>query len=78
MKERLLKNWTIVRVIYLAMGLLLLSSSIAANEWLGALFGSYVAAMGLFAFGCAGGNCAWVIPTKSGDENALVEYEEVK
>jgi len=78
MKERLLKNWTFVRVVYLTMGLFLLSTSIAANEWLGALFGSYVAAMGLFAFGCAGGNCARVIPTKKEDENALVEYEELK
>ena len=82
MKDRIFKNWTIIRVVYLSMGLFLLTSSIQHHEWLGVLFGSYVASMGLFALGCAGGQCAGEqcytnnhLPAKDLDS---VEYEEVK
>ena len=27
------------------------------HQWVGALLGAYFASMGLFAFGCAAGNC---------------------
>lgn len=52
------------------------------NEWMGALLGTYFASMGLFAFGCAGGqsyggNCYsnTAITAKKSEQ---VEYEEVK
>jgi hypothetical protein len=57
MKDRLLTNWSLVRVIYLLFGISIIAQAIASSIWLGVLFGSYFAAMGLFAFGCAGGNC---------------------
>ncbi len=56
-KDRLLKGWTIMRVVYLIIGLLIMTQAIYANQWLGILLGVYMSSMGLFAFGCAGGNC---------------------
>lgn len=50
--------WSFRRVLYLGLGTLMIVQSIVNNMWIGVLFGAYFAAMGLFAFGCAGGQCA--------------------
>lgn len=57
MKERILKNWTFTRAFYLIMGLFVIVQSFMGQQWFGIAFGGYFAAMGLFAFGCASGNC---------------------
>jgi hypothetical protein len=57
MKERILTHWTFVRVLYLLMGLFVIGQSVISHQWVGILLGGYFAAMGLFAFGCASGNC---------------------
>ena len=57
MKERILTNWTFTRALYLLMGSALIIQSAISQQWFGVLFGSYFASMGLFAFGCAAGNC---------------------
>lgn len=55
--ERLVKGWTVIRVIYLAIGLAVIFQAINYNQWLGIFLGAYLSFMGLFGFGCAGGNC---------------------
>jgi hypothetical protein len=57
MKERILTNWSIRRVLYMAMGGYLIVQSIIDKQYFGVLLGTYFAAMGLFSFGCASGNC---------------------
>lgn len=57
MKERILKNWTLTRALFLVLGTIILVQAILDQQWFGILFGSYFAAMGLFSIGCAGGNC---------------------
>lgn len=57
MKERILTNWTFTRVVYLALGIAVIIQSVMSHQWYGVAFGAYFAAMGLFAFGCASGNC---------------------
>ncbi|MEO5643631.1 MAG: hypothetical protein ABIQ40_06325 [Bacteroidia bacterium] len=57
MKNRILTGWTLRRGFYLAAGIFLLIQSIMDHEWLIALPGIYFASMGIFAFGCASGNC---------------------
>lgn len=79
MKERILNNWTITRVMYLVMGVALIFQSATTAQWFGVLFGSYFAAMGLFAFGCAGGAC--YTPPKPPKAKADIQdiyFEEVK
>lgn len=58
MKERLLHNWTWVRIAYLAIGVLVLLQAFSEEQWWGVGLGGYVLLMGLFGFGCAGGSCA--------------------
>lgn len=57
MKERILKNWSIIRVVYILLGGMIIVQSVLSSEWLLVAFGSYFAVMGIFAFGCASGNC---------------------
>ncbi len=57
MKERILKNWTLNRTLFLILGSVVIIQSILNQQWPGILFGSYFASMGLFSFGCASGNC---------------------
>lgn len=57
MKERILTGWTFKRGLYVGMGAFVVTQSIMQQQWLGILPGGYFASMGLFAFGCAAGNC---------------------
>ncbi|NCI47885.1 hypothetical protein [Sediminibacterium soli] len=68
MKNRIRYGWNFQRVLYLLIGIAVIGQSIAIREWAGLLIGGYFAAMGLFAFGCAAGNCfngSCSVPTKT-------------
>lgn len=58
MKNRILKNWSIIRVVYVILGTMILVQTVMNREWLGVLIGAYFVIMGLFSIGCASGNCA--------------------
>ena len=58
MKSRILSQWTFMRVLYLAMGMLILIQAIFAKQWFGLLLGSYFLSAAIFALGCAGGSCS--------------------
>ncbi|MFK5880000.1 MAG: hypothetical protein QM478_10975 [Flavobacteriaceae bacterium] len=58
MRDRILKNWTLVRVFYVLGGIIFIINSYMDEQWFGIMFGAYFAAMGIFSFGCASGNCA--------------------
>jgi hypothetical protein len=83
MKQRILTNWTFTRALYLVVGITVIVQSVLSQQWFGAIFGGYFAAMGLFAFGCAsgncfGGNCAAETLQKSNATIEDVDFEEVK
>lgn len=80
MKNRILNNWTFIRVLYLIMGGYIIFQSAIHQQWLGIALGGYFASMGLFAFGCASGNCITTMPPKKRVDAAIedVKYEEVK
>lgn len=84
MIERILKGWNLASVLYLILGSYVIIQSAIERQWLGVIIGGYFAAMGLFKFGCASGNCAANIPGKQatqvqpGNDLLGVDYEEVK
>lgn len=83
MKARILTGWTFTRGLYLIMGSFLIIQSALHAQWFGVLFGGYFAAMGLFAFGCAAGNCfgdnCSTEPQQKPNTGIQdVEFEEVK
>lgn len=57
MKERILTNWTFIRVLYLIVGIVVIIRSVMNQQWYGVASGGYFASMGLFAYGCAAGSC---------------------
>lgn len=57
MKERILREWTFTGALYVLIGSVVIIQSALSHQWFGVAFGSYFASMGLFAFGCAAGNC---------------------
>jgi murein endopeptidase len=65
MKERILTNWTFTRVLFLVMGSYIVVQSVITEQWFGLAIGGYFASMGLFAFGCAAGNCAVPMNSKA-------------
>jgi hypothetical protein len=83
MKNRILNNWTFTRALYLLIGTAVIVQSVMSQQWFGVVFGGYFASMGLFAFGCAtgncyGGNCGTEPQQKSNTTIQDVEFEEVK
>ena len=58
MIRRMISGWTVMRPLYLVIGLIIAVQSAMLREWFGLAIGLYFAAMGLFAFGCAGGSCS--------------------
>lgn len=83
MIERILSNWTLTRVLFLGLGIVTIIQSVKSHQWFGLAFGGYFASMGLFAFGCASGNCVGescesAHPLQGSDINQPVHFEEVK
>ena len=86
LKSRMLTGWTLQRIVFLGLGSYLLISAVMSQLWLGAVMGAYFAAMGLFAFGCAGGACGNAFsgggnkqqPTDVDLETIKIEFEEIK
>jgi len=78
MMNRILTGWTITRVFYLLIGSVIFVQAILQKEWLGIAFGGYFASMGLFGFGCAGGNCYPVSRKTEESETTALDFEEIK
>lgn len=83
MKKRILTNWTFRRVLYLLIGIAVIVESVMIKQWIGIALGGYFAAMGLFSFGCAAGNCftgncKTPISQKHKTTIQDVDYEEIK
>lgn len=57
MNNRIFKNWNFRRAFYVLIGGFVIVESINTKTWFGLIPGIYFSAMGLFAFGCASGNC---------------------
>ncbi|MGY5846013.1 hypothetical protein ACW6QP_01225 [Salegentibacter sp. HM20] len=57
MKNRILKNWTWTRGIYLIIGLWVISQGTVDGNYIGIVLGAWPAAMAFFGIGCASGSC---------------------
>jgi hypothetical protein len=83
MKARIFSNWTFTRALYLLIGGAVIIQSVMSQQWFGLALGGYLAAMGLFSFGCASGNCfnakQVLEPEIKSEEGDLhPDFEEVK
>ena len=51
------KNWDLRRILYLLAGVFFIFTAAKDQAWFMGVFGLYFAAMAIFRFGCAAGNC---------------------
>lgn len=80
MKARILTGWTMMRVLYLVMGITLVIQAIMAAQYMMIALGGYFAVMAVFGIGCMGGNCYTPRVTKkpAHQNSGEVIYEEIK
>lgn len=84
MKDRILRGWTIRRVLYLSIGIATIAMAFMYHDWMIGVVGAYFASMGIFAFGCASGNCFTgscntnYSPERHIRKSTDIQYEEVK
>ncbi len=82
MKEKILTGWNFQRVLFLVLGGIILFTAIPKADWISIVFGGYFFSMGLFAFGCAAGNCYNKIPENKTEASKTelndIIYEEIK
>ncbi len=55
--QRFFSPWNLSRFLFLFIGIAILIQAALDSLWIGIFFGSYFILKGLFAWGCAGGNC---------------------
>lgn len=75
--KRVLTGWTFGRFAYAAVGLYIVSQAVADKEWSFLPLGLYFASMGIFAFGCAAGQCAAPLNKTSEASAESVSFEVV-
>ena len=80
--QRMLSGWTLIRGLYLVIGLFVIGQAIVESQFILLLLGGYFSSMGLFNYGCAAGACATGFntpgpPQKQAVEVKDVEYEEI-
>jgi hypothetical protein len=79
MKQRILTGWTFTRALYTLIGILIIIQAVMINQWMGLMVGGYFSAMGIFAFGCAGGKCLVATHKHNGETPGKdISFEEIK
>lgn len=68
MKDRIFSGWNFRRVLYMALGLIVIGQAVYTAQYFLILFGAYFASMGLFNFGCASGACPYVPPAQKKEQ----------
>lgn len=79
MKNQFLSHWNNRRAWHVALGSIVIIHSIILGEWPGIQFGAYFAAMSIFSFGCAAGNCRANYTSRHRATPIVdAEFEEIK
>ncbi|WP_317900005.1 hypothetical protein [Aurantibacillus circumpalustris] len=77
--EAILKNWSFLRVVRVALGLFILVQGIVNSDTLSILLGAVFAGMAVFNVGCCGtGGCGISQDKHETTANKEVSFEEIK
>lgn len=78
MKALLFKNWNVMRILRLAMGVFIITQGIMANEWILTIMGGIFSLLAIFNMGCCGtSTCGRPIKIRK-NQIEEVSFEEVK
>lgn len=78
MKDRILSNWSFIRLLRLALGVAIVIHGLYTKEWLFVAVGGFFAYLPLMNIGCGGAsNCSAPI-SKTDNNSEDITYEEVR
>ena len=79
LKERLLTNWHLMRIMRLGIGIMMLVMGIQSRDWALGLFSSFFLFQAITNTGCCGSQaCNAPVRRSAIKKEAEIEYEEVK
>lgn len=73
-----LKNWDLMRVLRLALGIFIIAEGIQTKEWLFVGLGGLFSLMPLLNIGCCGASGCSTPVEKSNQKTENITYEEIK
>jgi hypothetical protein len=76
--QRFFLPWTLTRVLFLLIGFSVIYQSIIDQLWIALFFGGYLFFKGIFALGCAGGNCQLNSHLENENVESEIELKEIK
>ena len=82
LKQRMLTNWDLMRIVRLGIGIMMLVMGIQAKDWALGLFSTFFLYQAITGTGCCGSRaCDAPVGTSTKNnwkESTPIEYEEVK
>jgi hypothetical protein len=76
--NRIKHNWNFTRILFVVMGTIITVQAFTIMQWPGIFLGAYFLSMGIFAFGCAAGNCYVPMDPQNKAQVEDISYTEVK
>lgn len=77
MKNILLNNWNLFRILRLILGIIIIFQSIYSKDWQMFIVGFLFAGLALFNIGCCGANGCYTSTNLPKNNNKEINYEEV-
>ncbi|PQJ12007.1 hypothetical protein CJD36_009465 [Flavipsychrobacter stenotrophus] len=81
-KESLLTNWSLIRIVRLAIGIWMVGMGIQSKDWAVGLFGGFFLYQAVTNTGCCGSGACYTPPRgrkfNREEPTKEIEYEEVK
>ena len=78
MKNRLLNNWTLPRILRVIIGMIIIGEAIFRADMVTGLAGTIFTAMGVFDVGCCGAGGCYTPLKKTAAVSEDINYEEIK
>jgi hypothetical protein len=77
MKDRILSNWTLPRILRVTIGIVIIGMAISRADIASGIIGAIFTGMGVFNIGCCGSGACYTSVKKSKGELKDIGYEEI-
>ena len=77
MKDRILSNWTLPRIVRVVIGIVITGIAISRADIASGIIGAVFTGMGVFNIGCCGSEACYTPVKNSKKDSKDISYEEV-
>ena len=77
MKDRILSNWTLSRILRVIIGIAIIGMAISGADIASGVIGTIFTGMGVFNIGCCGSGSCYTPVKTSKEDSKDISYEEV-